>query len=48
MVHVLKTLQKHVLAVHSAASEFRDDDILFMTGGWMKVPVHLCLVLLLD
>ena len=48
IVNVLKTLQKHVLAVHSAASEFRDDDILFMTGGWMKVPVHLCLVLLLD
>jgi hypothetical protein len=34
--------------VNSAASEFRDDDILFVCGGWMKVPVHLCLVLLLD
>ena len=48
VVHVLKTLQKYVLAVMSAASEFSDDHILFMRGGWMKVPVHLCLVLLLD
>jgi hypothetical protein len=48
IVHVLKTIQKHVLAMMSAASEFSDDHILFMRGGWMKVPVHLCLVLLLD
>ena len=48
VVHVLKTLQKHILAVYSTASELSDDDILFMCGGWMKVPVHLCLVLLLD
>lgn len=30
VVHVLKTLQKHILAVNSAASELCDDHILFV------------------
>ena len=47
IVHVLKALQKDILAVNSATSELCDD-ILFMCGRWIQVPVHLCLMMLLN